>query len=137
MSARTKARKRALDVLYVADVRQIPIADSLASEAARATHEPDRAVSWAYARRVVTGVMEHMSEIDELIQTYSQNWALERMPIVDRATLRIAIWELLFNDEIPDGVAISEAVDLARSLSTDDSAGFINGMLASIAKTKS
>ena len=136
MSARTKARKRALDVLYVADVRQIPIAESLASEAARASREPDRAASWSYARDMVTGVVEHLSEIDELIETYSENWTLARMPIVDRAALRLGIWELLYNDQVPDGVAISEAVDLVQSLSTDDSAGFVNGMLARIAQTK-
>lgn len=136
MSARTKARKRALDVLYVADVRQIPIPESLALEAARASREPDRQPSWLYAREVVSGVLEHLGEIDELIETYSQNWSLARMPVVDRAALRIGIWELLYNEQVPDGVAISEAVDLAKSLSTADSAGFVNGLLARIAQTK-
>jgi transcription antitermination protein NusB len=136
MSARTKARKRALDILYSADVRQAPVADILAREAERASGEPDRASSWIYAREVVDGVSDHQEEIDESIETYAQGWTLARMPAVDRAILRIGVWELLFNEEIPDGVAISEAVDAARLLSTDDSAGFVNGLLAKIAQSK-
>ena len=136
MSARTKARKRALDILYSADVRQAPVADILAREAERASGEPARASSWIYAREVVDGVSDHQEEIDESIETYAQGWTLARMPAVDRAILRIGVWELLFNEEIPDGVAISEAVDAARLLSTDDSAGFVNGLLAKIAQSK-
>jgi N utilization substance protein B len=136
MSARTKARKRALDVLYAADVREISINESLASEATRALSEPSRENSWLYAREIVDGVVDHGDEIDELIETYAQGWTLARMPIIDRALLRIGIWEVLFNDDVPDGVAISEAVDAARLLSTDDSAGFINGILAKIHQSK-
>ena len=135
MSARTKARKRALDVLYVADVRQISIQESLDAEAARARLNPERESSWPYARQLVTGVMDHIDEIDELIATFSVNWTLARMPTVDRAILRLGIWELLYNDAVPNGVAISEAVELAQTLSTDDSASFVNGMLARIAQT--
>ncbi|WP_108252117.1 transcription antitermination factor NusB [Planctomonas deserti] len=135
MSARTKARKRALDVLYVADVRQISIQESLDAEAARARLNPERDSSWAYARQLVTGVMDHFDEIDELIVTFSVNWTLARMPTIDRAILRLGIWEILYNDEVPNGVAISEAVELAQTLSTDDSASFVNGMLARIAQT--
>ena len=135
MSARTKARKRALDILYAADVRQITIAQSLATEAERAASEPARAASWLYGREIVDGVVDHAEEIDELITTYSQGWTLSRMPVVDRAILRIGIWEILFNDEIPHAVAIDEAVELAKTLSTDDSAGFINGLLGRIAQT--
>jgi N utilization substance protein B len=83
----------------------------------------------------VQGVIENRPEIDELIETYSQGWSLQRMPTIDRAILRIGIWELTHNDEIPDAVAISEAVELAQSLSTDDSASFVNGLLARIATT--
>jgi transcription antitermination protein NusB len=135
MSARTKARKRALDLLYSADVRGIPVAQALAAEAERAASQPEREGSWLYAREIVDGVEDHRAEIDELIETYAQGWTLARMPVVDRAILRIAVWELVFNPDVPAGVAISEAVDAARSLSTDDSAGFVNGLLAKIAHT--
>lgn len=137
MSARTKARKRALDVLYSADVRQTPLDQALATEAERAAGLPQRESSWLYAREIVSGVVDHRAEIDELIQTYARGWTLERMPVVDRAILRIAIWELLYNPEVPAGVAISEAVEAATVLSTDDSSGFINGVLATIANTTS
>ncbi|MGG7463422.1 MULTISPECIES: transcription antitermination factor NusB [unclassified Plantibacter] len=134
MGARTKARKRALDLLYQADVRQSPIADVLSAEAQRAVSEPDRQASWLYAREIVDGVSDHAAEIDEQIETYAQGWTLARMPTVDRAILRIAIWEILFNEEIPHGVAIDEAVEAAKTLSTDDSAGFINGLLGKISQ---
>ncbi|TFC15387.1 transcription antitermination factor NusB [Cryobacterium algoritolerans] len=135
MSARTKARKRALDILYAADVRQTTIPESLAVEAERAANEPARMASWLYARDIVDGVVEHREEIDELIETYSQGWSLARMPTVDRAILRIGIWEILFNDAVPHAVAIDEAVESAKILSTDDSAGFVNGLLGRIAQT--
>jgi N utilization substance protein B len=137
MSARSKARKRALDVLYGADIRQIPLNQALATEAERAANEPQRESSWLYAREIVDGVIDNLDEIDEQIETYSQGWTLARMPIVDRAILRIGVWELLFNDQVPEGVAISEAVESATVLSTDDSAGFINGLLAKIAQSNS
>ncbi len=136
MSARSKARKRAIDILYGADVRGISINEALADAAARATTEPDRVASWNYAREIVQGVTEHGDEIDELIETYSQSWPLARMPIVDRAIVRIALWELLFNDGVPDRVAIAEAVEQAGELSTDDSAKFVNGLLGRIAETR-
>jgi N utilization substance protein B len=135
VSARTKARKRAIDILYVADVRQITIEQSLAIEAQRAASEPAREASWLYAREIVDGVVDHRDEIDELIETYSQGWTLARMPIIDRAILRIGIWEILHNDEVPHAVAIDEAVEAAKVLSTDDSAGFVNGLLGRIAQT--
>ncbi len=133
MSARTKARKRALDILYGADVRQESVADALDRESRRALDEPQRRSSWEYAREIVEGVIEHRTEIDELIETYSQGWSIERMPAVDRAILRIGIWELAHNPGIPSGVAIAEAVEAASVLSTDDSAGFVNGLLGRIA----
>jgi N utilization substance protein B len=136
VSARTKARKRALDILYNADVRQIPFAQSLRAEAERAANEPAREASWLYAREIVDGVIDHADEIDDLIARLAQGWTLSRMPLVDRAILRIGVWEILHNDEVPDGVAISEAVEAATSLSTDDSAGFINGLLASVAESR-
>ena len=133
MSARTKARKRALDIIYNADVRQISFSESLRSEAERAANEPAREASWLYAREIVDGVIDNADEIDALIAQLAQGWTLSRMPLVDRAILRIGVWEILHNDAVPDAVAISEAVEAATVLSTDDSAGFINGLLASVA----
>jgi N utilization substance protein B len=135
MSARSKARKRAIDLLYGADLREISLNAAIAMEADRATGEPARSASWAYAREIVEGIAEHGDEIDELIETYAQGWTINRMPVTDRAIVRIGIWELLFNDDVPDSVAISEAVESARSLSTEDSAGFVNGLLGKIAQT--
>jgi len=136
MSARTKARKRALDLLYGADVREESINTALATEQARADADPKRGSSWPYAREIVVGITEHGDEIDELIETYAQGWTINRMPAVDRAIVRIGIWEILFNEQIPDGVAISEAVEAAAVLSTEDSSGFINGLLGRIAQTR-
>lgn len=136
MSSRTKARKRAIDILYVADVRQIPVAEALASAAERAAAEPARSASWLYARELVDGVQDHQAQIDELIQTYARGWSLQRMPFVDRAILRIAIWELVYNDEVPAGVAIDEAVEAAKLLSTEESSGFVHGVLASVAQSR-
>lgn len=135
MSARHKARKRALDILFSADVREMALTDALAAEAARAANEPDREASWLYAREIVDGVIDHQAEIDETIQTFARGWTLERMPAVDRAIVRIAVWEIMFNPEIPGPVAVSEAVELATDLSTDESSGFVNGLLATIAST--
>ncbi len=138
MSARSKARKRALDILFAAESRGGgtgggDLTTVLAEEAARAAHEPARAASWAYARTIVSGVIEHLDEIDEAIRTVAVDWPLERMPQVDRAILRAATWEIRFNPEIPDAVAIAEAVDLATTHSTERSGAFVNGVLARIA----
>ena len=136
MSARTKARKRALDVLYGADVRGDSINEVLAAESLRAAEDPKRSSSWEYARDIVLGITEHGDEIDELIETYSQGWPIARMPAVDRALIRVGIWEILFNEDVPDSVAIAEAVESARIHSTEDSAGFVNGLLGRIAATR-
>ena len=136
MGARSKARKRALDVLYGADVRGESINASLLAEENRHLADPKRGSSWEYASQIVRGIAEHGDEIDELIETYAQGWTIERMPAVDRAIIRIGIWELLFNDEVPDGVAISEAVESATVLSTEDSSSFVNGLLGRIAHTR-
>ena len=136
MGARTKSRKRALDILYSADVRGDSINEALAAESARADADPKRSNSWGYAREIVVGITEHGDEIDELIETYAQGWTIARMPAVDRAIIRIGIWEILFNDEVPDVVAIAEAVESATVLSTEDSSGFINGLLGTIAATR-
>ncbi|NQX10500.1 transcription antitermination factor NusB [Microbacteriaceae bacterium VKM Ac-2855] len=136
MSARTKARKRALDVIYNADVRQIPLSESLRVESERAVNEPAREASWLYAREIVDGVIDNAVEIDALIEQLAVGWTLARMPMVDRAILRIGVWEILHNEQVPDPVAIAEAVEAATVLSTEDSAGFINGLLAKVSTTK-
>jgi N utilization substance protein B len=134
MSARTKARKRALDILFQADVRGEDLAAMLAVEAKRAASEPAREGSWLYARDIVDGIIDNRDEIDEHITTHSNDWKLDRMPAVDRALLRIGTWEILYNDEVPTAVAIDEAVDLAKEFSTDDSGSFVHGVLARIAR---
>lgn len=134
MSARTKARRRALDILFSADVRGDDIGVALAAAAQRAVNEPDRQASWLYAREIVDGVIDHRDEIDEQITTHARDWKLERMPAVDRALLRLSTWEILFNEEVPHAVAINEAVELAKELSTDESGSFVNGVLARIVR---
>jgi N utilization substance protein B len=136
VSARSKSRKRALDILFGADVRGMPIAELLADEAARAAARPERESSWSYARELVEGVDAHLATIDGEIAAHAQGWTLSRMPALDRAIARLGTWEILYNDEVPDGVAIAEAVESATVLSTEDSAGFINGVLGAIARAK-
>ena len=135
MSARSKARKRALDILFQADVRGEDIPVMLAVEAKRAAAEPAREASWLYAREIVDGVIDNRDEIDEQITSYAKDWSLARMPAVDRAVLRIGVWEILFNDAVPPAVAIDEAVELAKEYSTDDSGSFVHGILGRIART--
>ncbi|WP_100810727.1 MULTISPECIES: transcription antitermination factor NusB [unclassified Microbacterium] len=135
MSARTKARKRALDILFQADVRGDAPGVILAAEAQRAASEPAREASWLYAREIVDGVIDHSEEIDELIATHSKDWKIERMPAVDRALLRMGVWELLHNDEVPTAVVIDEAVELAKEFSTDDSGSFVHGVLARVSRS--
>ncbi|MDT0181322.1 transcription antitermination factor NusB [Microbacterium sp. ARD31] len=134
MSARTKARKRALDILFQSDVRGEELTTIIAAEARRAAGEPAREASWLYAREIVDGISDNRDEIDEQITTFSKDWTLARMPAVDRALLRIGAWEILYNDEVPTGVAIDEAVELAKEFSTDESGAFIHGVLARIAR---
>ncbi|MBB2977026.1 N utilization substance protein B [Microbacterium endophyticum] len=135
MSARSKARKRALDILFQADVRGDGLPDTLAAEAKRAAGEPQRSGSWLYARDIVDGVIDHRDEIDEQITTFAKDWSLSRMPAVDRAVLRLGVWEVLFNDEVPTAVAIDEAVELAKEFSTDESGAFVHGVLARVARS--
>jgi N utilization substance protein B len=131
MSARRKARKRALDVLYEADLRSAAIPDVLSAVVART--EPPRPPYLDYTVTLVEGVAAHLDRIDELIGSYAEGWTLERMPPVDRNLARIAVYELLYADDIDAPVAITEAVELARQLSTDDSPRFLNGVLGRIA----
>ena len=132
MSARSKARKRALDVLFAADVRGETQEQALEAESLRAMARPERASSWPYAREIVQGVIDHAEEIDGLISANTTSWPLDRMPAVDRGILRVAVWEARWNPEVPVGVAIDEAVELAKELSTDDSPKFVNGLLSAI-----
>jgi len=132
MPARRKARKRALDVLYEADLRDLPPSQVLRSYLERiAAPRPDH---MDYAISLVEGVAEHLDRIDELIATYAEGWTLARMPVVDRNLARIAVFELLYVPEIDDPVAITEAVELAKQMSTDDSPRFLNGILGRIAE---
>lgn len=133
MSARTKARKRAMDMLFVADVMERDLRDVLAEEQAKALHEPEREASWRYAREIVEGYLEHGVDIDVRIEATANGWTLERMPSVDAAILRIGVWEILHNDEVPVEVAINEAITAASEYSTDDSSRFISGVLGTIA----
>lgn len=121
-------------MLYGADLLGMSIADAVRAAAERAANEPSREASWLYAREIVDGVSDHQAEIDEQIETYAQGWSLERMPVLDRAILRMGVWEVLFNEEIPTGVAIDEAVEAAKTYSTGDSSRFVNGLLAKIAQ---
>jgi N utilization substance protein B len=135
MSARSKARKRALDVLYEADIRSVSAVEILASTQARRSDEGQAALN-EYVAQLVDGVVAHQAYIDELLGNYSMGWTLDRMPTVDRAILRIGTFELLWRDDVPDAVVISEAVTLAQDLSTDESASFVNGLLARLAELK-
>ena len=130
-SARRKARKRALDILFEADVRGTePLAIARDRLAQADPPVPD------YAITLVEGVTERRLRLDELISTYAEGWTIERMPAVDRNLLRLGIYELLFRPDIPDAVAIDEAVDLARELSTDESPRFVNGLLGRLQLVK-
>lgn len=135
MSARSKARKRALDVMYEADIRNVSPAEVLRGQVGRRAEAGEPALN-PYVTELVDGVMAHRERIDELLGTYAVGWPLERMPAVDRAILRIAAYEILWGGDIPDPVAIAEAVTLAQDLSTDDSAAFVNGLLARLAELK-
>ncbi len=132
MPARRKARKRALDVLYEADLRGEPIDKVLAAAVARI--EPPRPEHLGYTIALVEGVSAHLARIDELISSYAEGWTLDRMPVVDRNLARIAVYELLYADDIDDAVAITEAMELARTMSTEDSPRFLNGLLGRIAE---
>jgi transcription antitermination protein NusB len=129
--ARSKARKRALDVLYAAEMRgQDPVRELDAAMAA------GEGPTNPYTGDLVRGVTEHRARIDELLARYAQGWALARMPAVDRTALRIGVFELLYADDVPDAVAVSEAVALVRDLSTDDSPAFVNGVLGSMLRDR-
>ncbi len=132
MSARSKARKRALDILFASELRSEDPAVAL-----------DRAIEAGvgptndYTSTLVRGVVEHLPRIDEVLSTYSKGWTLTRMPAVDRNVLRIGVYELLWGDEdVPQTVAVSEALHLVQDLSTDESPTFVNGLLGSIMRDR-
>jgi transcription antitermination protein NusB len=131
VAARSKARKRAVDVLYEAALRDGDVMATLRARLAQA--EPPVP---EYAVELVEGVVANQARIDELLATYAEDWTLERMPSVDLAVLRIGTYELLWRDDVPDAVVLSEAVDLVASLSTDESPRFVNGLLARLLQLK-
>ncbi len=135
MSARSKARKAALDLLYEADIRGTNAIETLNLRDV-VEEGPDARPIREYTRELVNGVSENYRKIDELIMTYAQGWDMDRLPAVDRNILRLGIYEILWSTSIPDGVAIDEALTLAKELSTDNSAGFIHGVLGRISSIK-
>jgi N utilization substance protein B len=133
MAARTKARRLALDILYAAELRGMPPLDVLGE---RQRDPQDEISEYEHAVRLIEGVQTQHERIDELITTYAVDWTLDRMPVVDRNVLRIGAFELLWVDDVPDGVAVSEAVALATDLSTDESPRFVNGLLSRLQELK-
>ncbi len=131
MGARSKARKRALDLLYAADVRREPATVTLERAVEEGTGPTNE-----YTETLVRGVVEHLARIDELLSEYSRGWTLERMPAVDRNVLRLGLYELLYLDDVPDTVAVTEAMALVRELSTDESPQYVNGLLGAIQRDR-
>ncbi len=129
---RHQARKRAVDLLFEAEARGVTSAEAADGRIALAATNPDVAQPNPYTVTVARGVSEHAPHIDELISSHLQGWTLERLPAVDRAILRVAVWELLHADDVPPAVAVDEAVELAKELSTDESPGFVNGVLGQV-----
>ena len=136
MSARTKARKRAVDAVFASDIRKVSPETLLVTTADLAADRQNQDEIFSYAKQLVAGVVEHYAEIDDLLETYSNDWSIDRMPVLDRAILRVAMWEILYNPEVPNGVAINEAVEMAKEYSTDDSGAFVNGLLSKISSTR-
>ncbi|MFN2321000.1 MAG: transcription antitermination factor NusB [Dermatophilaceae bacterium] len=133
MAARTKGRKRAIDLLFEAEQRRVNALDLLRERLATPATEAPLS---EYTVGLVEGVVAHWGDINDAISTYAQGWALDRMPAVDRAILRLGAYEVLFSTDVPEPVAISEAVALAKDLSTDDSPKFVNGVLARLYEVK-
>lgn len=133
MAARTKSRKRALDLLFEAEQRQVNALQLLRERLA----EPvTQAPLNEFTVSLIEGVVEHWGDINDAITTYAHGWSLDRMPAVDRAILRLGAYEVLYAEDVPEPVAISEAVGLAKELSTDDSPKFVNGVLARLFEVK-
>jgi N utilization substance protein B len=126
----------ALDAIFAADMRKQNPIELLDMTASTQEDRQNQAEIVGYAREIVEGITTSHADIDDRIASFSHKWSIERMPAVDRAILRVAVWEILFNDEVPDPVAIAEAVDLAKEYSTEESGFFVNGLLAAISGTK-
>lgn len=135
MSSRTKARKRAVDALYAAELRDVMATELLEATRDQVADRQNQDEIFEFANSLVIGVLANQIEIDEILAGVAQNWTLDRMPAVDKAILRVGIFEIAYSDT-PSQVAISEAVDLAQELSTEDSPAFINGVLATVAATR-
>ncbi|MEW1659319.1 MULTISPECIES: transcription antitermination factor NusB [unclassified Streptomyces] len=136
MAARTKARKRAFQILFEADQRGADVQSVLADWMRHARTDPRQPPVHEYTLELVEGYAQRIARIDELISTYSVDWDLDRMPAADRSILRLGAYELLWVDGTPDAVAIDEAVQLAKEFSTDDSPSFVNGLLARLKELK-
>ncbi|MET7768996.1 transcription antitermination factor NusB [Nocardia sp. NPDC005366] len=132
LGARHKARRRAVDLLFEAEARDVDVADLLAERVDLASHDQSVAPVHAYTHTLVEGVADDLDRVDGTIESYLQDWALSRLPAVDRAILRIAVWELFHANDVPPVVAVDEAVELAKELSTDDSPSFVNGVLGQV-----
>ncbi|WP_084484676.1 transcription antitermination factor NusB [Nocardia anaemiae] len=132
LGARHKARRRAVDLLFEAEARDVDAADLLTERAELATQDQAVAPLPAYTRTLVEGVADDLDRVDGTIESYLKDWELSRLPAVDRAILRIAVWELFHANDVPPVVAVDEAVELAKELSTDDSPGFVNGVLGQV-----
>jgi N utilization substance protein B len=131
VSARGRARRRALEILFEAEQRGTTPDEGITSR--RTSTEQ---VINPYTVEIIHGVIAEQERIDEILSSYAQGWTLDRMPAVDRSILRIGAWELLFNDDVPDGVAVAESVTMAKELSTDASPEFVNGLLGRIQQLK-
>lgn len=129
---RHQARKRAVDLLFEAEARGLSPAEVVDVRTALAQTNPDVAQLQPYTVAAARGVGEHAAHIDDLISSHLQGWTLDRLPAVDRAILRVAVWELLYAEDVPEPVAVDEAVQLAKELSTDDSPAFVNGVLGQV-----
>ena len=135
MSARSKARKQTLDLLYEADIRGASAAELLAQRDV-VEEGPDARPIREFTKALIAGVTENKRKIDELIATYAQGWDMDRLPAVDRNILRLGIYEIVWSSDLDDGIAIDEALTLAKELSTDESAGYIHGVLGRISSIK-
>lgn len=135
MSARSKARKQALDLLYETDIRGTNLIETLISRDVPA-EGPDARPIRDYTKELVNGVSDNRRKIDELITTYAQGWDMDRLPAVDRNILRLGIYEILWAKDVPTSVAIDESLDLAKELSSDESSKYIHGVLGRIASIK-
>lgn len=129
---RHQARKRAVDLLFEAEARGLTPAEIADGRTTLAESDSDLSTLNPYTVTVARGVTEHAAHVDDLISTHLQGWTLDRLPAVDRAVLRVAVWELLYAEDVPEPVAVDEAVELAKSLSTDESPGFVNGVLGQV-----